>query len=723
MRDIQYNDLGIRVGWKEITVDLSRSPGLATERTYRVKAIDEFGRITEIEILERAYGTASDGTILNTERTISRKIKYNSLGQEEETTEIVVEKAKTTTSIIRYTYDQYGRLSREEREVHVSGEDGDVVLDYTYRIVRENFTYNDAGLVQGYTSIIWNEASPDVEITQEVRLGYNEFGQVDYQETETWENSLGDKALNKHTLTIRDNITYNELGLETGYTETEEEYDISGNLIGNRFSEVTNITYNEDGLQTGYDMLTTVRGTDTHDGTEFEIVTETKVRDIQYNDLGIRIRWTETSVDLSRSPGLTTEKTYEITGIDEFGRITEIRIDEHSYGEASDGTVLDTARTITRQITYNALGQEEMVIEIVEEGAKTTTSTIVYEYDQYGRLSREEREVYVTGEEEGVELDYTYRIIRDGFEYNDAGLVQHYISEIWNESSPDLEITQEVWLGYNELGQIDYQKTETWEVGTTADRDKYGEPTGEDKNVGRHSITIKHGIQYNELGLETYYITDVEEYEDGDLIRDVTETTSGIKYDSKGRMIEYSTYKVGKEKVMDEESERYGEWQDVVINTRTYNITYIDGLDLRKSWETFITGTVNGEAFKDSWNYYEVREFDQYGQIVDIHVEGDGVDGEDSQGDGSGNAQSQGGSSPQLRGNVQLPGGVQVGVRSRRSVRNRIRRPPTRLSKATVKGAGIRNRIKLLSTKYSQKDKEKEKIEEEAEFRSVSEEE
>jgi|GEM_PF-3291581 len=630
VRDIKYNELDVRISWKEISIDLSRSPGLVTERTYKVKAIDGFGRIAEIEILEHTYGTSSDGTSLDTYRTITRQIKYNSLGQEEEVIETVVEKAKTTTSTIRYEYDEYGRIKREERKVYVTGKDGDTELDYTYTIVRYGFEYNDAGLVQHYQAKIWNENTPDLEITQEVWFGYDSQGRIDYQKTETWEDSLsGDKSLHKHTVTIRENITYNELGLETGYREKEEEFDKDGNRIGNREIKVSNITYNEDGLQSGYDMQTIVRGTDTRDGTSFEIFTEIKVRDIRYNNLGIRISWREVSIDKSRSPGLTTERKYEITKIDRFGRYTEIKINEHSYGTSSDGTSLDTFQTITRKITYNNLGQEEEVEEIVEEGKKTTTSKIKYEYDDCGRIKYEERNVHVAGEDEGVELDYIYKIKRYGFEYNDAGLVQHYSAEIWNESSPDLEVKQEVWFGYDSQGRIDYQKTETWEEGITKERDKNGEPTGKDKEISRHTISEKYNIQYNELGLETSYVTKIEEYEDEQLIRDVTETTSGIKYDSKGRIIEYTTHTTGKERFLEDNGE-YGELRNVDITTRIYNITYIDGLDLRKSWTEYTSGSVDGQELKATTRYYEILEYDRFGEIVDINIEGEGVEDENT---------------------------------------------------------------------------------------------
>ncbi|MCM8783202.1 MAG: hypothetical protein NC818_00260 [Candidatus Omnitrophica bacterium] len=706
VRDIRYNELDMRISWKEISIDLSRSPGLISERMYQVKAIDEFGRITEIDIKEHTYGTASDGTSLNTERTINRKIKYNSLGQEEEAIEEVIEKAKTTISTIKYAYDQYGRISREERKVHVTGKDGDSELDYTYTLLRYGFEYNDAGLLQRYKAKIRNESTADIEITQEVEIGYDSLGRVDYQKTQVWEDTRsGDKALHKYTLTVRENITYNELGLETAYTETEEEFDEDGKRIGNRKVKVSNITYNEDGLQTGYDMAVIVEGTDTHDGSSFETFTEIKVRDIRYNNLGIRISWRETTIDTSRSPGLTTERKYAVTEIDRFGRPIELIINEHAYGSASDGTSLDTFRKITRQITYNSLGQEEEITETVEEGAKKTTSKIKYEYDECGRIKYEERNIHVEGEEEGVELDYISTIRRYGFKYNDAGLVQGYTAEIWNESSPDLEIKQEVEFGYDSLGRIDYQRSETWEKGISKKRDKHGEPTGEEEEVERHTISEKYDIQYNELGLETYYKTDRKEYEDGELIRDVTETTSGIRYDSKGRMTEYTTHRTGQERFL-EDSGEYGELKSVNITTHIYNITYVDGLDLRKSWREEISGYIGGQEFKASTRQYEILEFDRFGEVVDINIEGDGVEEENS--------------APQIdtRGTTSGP---EV---------NQTTRPysPTGSIKTTsvrrgpVRGLGVRGKsrtyakrpsgISLLSSESSQR----KKLEEEAEY-------
>jgi hypothetical protein len=572
VRDIEYNNVGMRITWKETTIDSRRGAGLSSERVNTITEIDRFGRIVRMEIKEHSYGESSDGKVIDTERQISRHVlSHNGRGQEETVEEIVEEDAKTTTSTSNYEYDEYGRINYEEKELNITAD-----------------------------------------------------------------------GLDQHLKIVRYDIEYNEAGLETAYVEFEEEFDISGTRIGNSLRETTNITYNENGQQTGYDMMTTVEGEDSYDGSSFTIVTEAQVRNLEYNEVGVRMSWSDTTIDSTR-PALTTERNYKVANFDEFGRITEMEIEEASYGQAEDGSVLDTSRIITREITYNPGGREATVTETVEEGSKITISTIEYEYDEYGRIRREVRDIYVSGEDEGVVLDYSSTMIREDFEYNDAGLVQFYRSEITNESTPDLKIIQEVELGYNPDGLVDYQRTETREKGISSERSKYGEKTGNEENVDRHTISIKHDIVYNEIGLETYYVNDEQVWEDGELTRDATETVYDITYDSKGRLTSYTTHKVGSEKITDEESEKFGEWQDVNTTTEIYNITYIDGLDLRKSWEEYITGTINGQNFEPSWRYYEVLEFDRFGDVIDIHVEGDGVEEEDQTGTGEeGQTQSQG---------------------------------------------------------------------------------
>ncbi|MCM8798183.1 MAG: hypothetical protein NC821_01785 [Candidatus Omnitrophica bacterium] len=570
LSNIVYDEKGMRLSWEETTRDSRRGSELTSQRTNEVLNIDRFGRITEMKIEEHTFGDAEEGNI-DTQRTITRRIlSYNASGEEEKVEEIVEDEEKTTTSTIENSYDEYGRVIREERNMEISGGG----INYTLHL-------------------------------------------------------------------IRDDIEYNSAGLEKSYTEKEEKFDTGGNLIGNSFSETSQITYNSSGQMTGYETYTVVEGTDLQDGSHFSIETTSSVTEITYNEIGVRTSWHEVSTDTSRGSALTTERSYSVNSFDEKGRITEIELEEYSYGSASDGSSLETERRITREITYGENGLEEEVVETVEEGAKITVSTINYEYDEAGRISYEEREIYVNGEEEGVVLDYSSVIKRYDFVYNDAGLVQHYISEIENEAS-DLQVKQEVDLGYNERAQVDYQRTETWENGVTQKRDKYGAKTGEEEEVNRHTISEKYDITYNEIGLETYWQSDETVWENGELIREANEEVYDIVYDSKGRMLEYTIHKVGSEKITDEESDKYGQWQDVNITTQIYNITYIDGLDLRKSWEEYTTGTINGQQFKPSWRYYEVLEFDRFGDVVDIHVEGDGVEEEGKGQESQGTTQNQG---------------------------------------------------------------------------------
>ncbi len=545
-----------------------------------------------------------------------------------------VEGRKITISREEKKYNDKGFLAWQKETVVVRGKDKDgTELNFTQTVEKTYKAFTPFGQPTEMKQVIRSEATPDVETTIEMMIEYDQYSKVTKQRTEVWERGLNGKELNRHTVTLKDNIKYDSAGLELSYREEETEYDISGDIIGHSVRETTNITYNEKGLMTGYDMHTVVNGTDTQDGHEFTVTTDTKLRDIGYNDLGIRTSWTETSVN-SASPDLTVENTYVVTQVDRFGRITEFKINEHSYGE-TNGTSLDTERSIIRIISYNSLGQEEKAYEEVLEGKKTTKSTITNEYDEYGRLSKETREVKVSGEDkddEGktVTLDYSYTMTRTGFEYNNAGMVQHYKADIVNESSPDLKITQEVWLGYNKYGQVDYEKTDMWEIGTSKKTNKDGEITDEDEKVNRHTVSVKHDIKYNGLGQEISYITDTKEekYDENGkamVMRDVKETIKGIKYDTKGRIIEQTTTTTGKERFLDDDG-KYGELQDVNMTRRTYNIKYIEGLNLRKSWEETITGEGIESAINRSYN---ILEFDRFGQLLDIDVEGDGVEKDD----------------------------------------------------------------------------------------------
>ncbi|MCX5657549.1 MAG: hypothetical protein NTZ48_04920 [Candidatus Omnitrophica bacterium] len=412
-------------------------------------------------------------------------------------------------------YNDKGFLAWEKEISAVRGRDKDgTELNFSQEVEKTYKAFTPFGQPTEIKQVIKSEVTPDVETTIEMMIEYDQYGKVTSQRTEVKERGLNGKDLNTHTVTIKNNIVYDSAGLELSYCEEETQYNSSGDIMGHSVRETSNITYNEDGLMSGYDMHTVVNGTDTQDNHEFIITTDTKLMNILYNDLGIRKSWTETTVN-SASPGLTTENTYTVTQTDRFGRITELKISEHSYGTAN-GTSLDTERTITRIISYNSLGQEEKAYEEVLEGKKTTKSTITNEYDEYGRLSKETREVKVSGEDKDdkgktVTLDYSYTMTRTDFEYNNAGMVQHYHSDIKNESSPDLKITQEVWLGYSNIGQVDYEKTDMWEIGTSKKTDKDGVVTEEDEEVNRHTVSVKHDINYNGLGQEISYITDTKE--------------------------------------------------------------------------------------------------------------------------------------------------------------------------------------------------------------------
>ncbi|MFN7170155.1 MAG: hypothetical protein ACK4NT_02795 [Candidatus Omnitrophota bacterium] len=653
--NIRYNQIGLEIFYQEKEEEFDTSGEIIGNRFSEVSEIryNTDGLQSAYHIHTKIEGEdENSGTEIKIETdTVVNNIEYDDKGMRlrwEETTadsrrgnELTSERRNEVLGI-----DRFGRITEVKITEHTYGEADGFHIDTNRTINRKIISYNPSGQEEVVEEVVEDEE----KVTEStIESTYDEYGRVIYEERKM---DVSGGGINYTVHLIRDNIEYNSAGLEKSYTEKEEKFDSGRNLIGNSFTETSNITYNTNGQMTGYETYTVIEGTDLHDGSSFTIETTSQVTDITYNEVGVRTSWHEINTDTSRGSALTTERDFFINAFDEKGRITEMEIEEYTYGNASDGSSLETERRITREVTYGENGLEEEVVETVREGAKITVSTINYEYDDAGRINYEEREVYVNGEEEGVVLNYTTLIKRYDFIYNEAGLVQHYISEIENEAS-DLQVKQEVDLGYNQLAQVDYQRTETWETGASFKRDKYGAKTGEEEEVNRHTISEKYDIAYNEIGLETYYANDETVWENGELIREATEEVYDIVYDSKGRMLEYTIHKVGSEKITDEESDKYGQWQDVNITTQIYNITYIDGLDLRKSWEEYTTGTINGQSFKPSWRYYEVLEFDRFGDVVDISVEGDGVE-EESEGGSQGNSQSQQGTSQQGN-NLQNP--------------------------------------------------------------------
>lgn len=428
----EYNETSIQESIDasgDISVDSNGNPLFYTSKTTDMQntAFNMFGQVSAY------YETVYDNN-LNVENDSTRQnLTYNSSGQVTGFDEADTQWAKDGN--------------------------GNIILNILTTNHRSGTAYSACGQVQDYTEVHISSLSPDLTESITYSSTIDDTGLTTSSDTnDILESSDGSKSYYLDTDTQKQSIMYDSSGRGYSYIETAVSSEDPG-ITTTTTRE--NTSYNDYGLVSGYFETSSQAS---QDGS-FDFETTTTRSDISYNSLGLQTNYTDTLTS-NQAPLVTTVEEWKNGAYNSIGQLYSYELDTIKTGDDGQGNTLNLSTTDLRQSTsYNVLGQlsaqTDETTSSAQPGVTVTTALSIIVYDgnnlKTSYLSNE------TQSSDDGSLDLTAETNRLNTEYNSSGQVSGYEEITVSSDSPDVTQTaNRSAIAYNDLNQvISYTENDT----------------------------------------------------------------------------------------------------------------------------------------------------------------------------------------------------------------------------------------------------------------------